>query len=74
MNWRFFDGVATPRHPFNAETPSGAVFRDAMGRLPVATQLLELLTGPPTAGDIEDQLQHARGASSSDLDGVGYGI
>lgn len=72
--WRYFDGVATPRRLFNAKTPSGAVFRDTMRRLPVERKLSELLTGPPTVGNIEDQLQHARGTSRHGLDGVGYDI
>ena len=35
--WRFFDGVNTPRHLFDADAPEGGAFRAAMARLPAAT-------------------------------------
>ncbi|CAI5733083.1 unnamed protein product [Peronospora farinosa] len=69
--WRFFDGINTPRHVFDAEAPDGAVFRAAMDRLPAATRLTELLSEPPTFDDIEVKLQDVRGASATGLDGVG---
>ncbi|RMX62681.1 hypothetical protein DD238_007980 [Peronospora effusa] len=72
--WRFFDGVNTPRHAFDAEAPDGAAFRAAMARLPAATRLTELLSEPPTFDDIEVKLQHVRGASAPGLDGVGYDV
>ncbi|CAI5742887.1 unnamed protein product [Hyaloperonospora brassicae] len=43
-----------------------------MAQLPATSRLTDLLTTAPTAGDIEDQLQHARAAFSPGLDGVGY--
>ncbi|CAI5709493.1 unnamed protein product [Peronospora farinosa] len=72
--WRFFDGVNTPRHVFDAEAPDGAVFRAAMDRLPAATRLTELLSEPPTFDDIEVKLQDVRGASATGLHGVGYDV
>ena len=72
--WRFFDGVNTPRHVFDADAPEGGAFRAAMARLPAATRLTELLSEPPTLDDIEDQLQHVRGTSAPGLDGAGYDV
>ncbi|KAE9274410.1 hypothetical protein PF008_g29601 [Phytophthora fragariae] len=45
-----------------------------MASLPAATRFRGLLTEAPTPDDIEAQLQHARGASSPGLDGVGYDV
>uniref|UniRef100_H3H8C9 Reverse transcriptase domain-containing protein n=1 Tax=Phytophthora ramorum TaxID=164328 RepID=H3H8C9_PHYRM len=72
--WRFFDSVNTPRQEFAPDAPVGAAFRSALARLPAATSCKELLTAAPSAGEVEDQLQHVRGASSPGLDGVGYDV
>ncbi|KAE8881490.1 hypothetical protein PF003_g34466 [Phytophthora fragariae] len=72
--WRFFDGVNTPRQEFVPDAPVGAAFRSALARLPTATRCKQLLTEAPTADEVEDQLQHVRGASSPGLDGVGYDV
>lgn len=72
--WEFFTGVNTPGAPFDPMAPEGAPFREALARLPAATADTELLTDPPTADDIEDQLQRVRPASSPGQDGVGYDV
>ncbi|CAI5734333.1 unnamed protein product [Peronospora destructor] len=69
--WRYFDGVNTPCRGVDANAPVGTAF---MAQLPAASRLPDLLIAAPTADDIEDQLQDARGASSPGLDGVGYDV
>ncbi|KAE9340516.1 hypothetical protein PF008_g11062 [Phytophthora fragariae] len=72
--WRHFDQVNTPAKAFDPEAPDGEAFRAAMASLPAVTRFRGLLTEAPTADDIDTQLQHARGASSPGLDGVGYDV
>ncbi|KAE9351052.1 hypothetical protein PR003_g5055, partial [Phytophthora rubi] len=72
--WRFFDGVNSPRQEFTPDAPVGAAFRSALARLPAATRCKQLLMEAPTVDEVEDQLQHVRGASSPGLDGVGYDV
>uniref|UniRef100_H3GYC6 Reverse transcriptase domain-containing protein n=1 Tax=Phytophthora ramorum TaxID=164328 RepID=H3GYC6_PHYRM len=62
--WRFFDSVNTLRQEFAPDAPVGAAFRSALARLPAA----------PSAGEVEDQLQHVRDASSRGLNDVGYDV
>ena len=72
--WQYFTMVNTPTGDFDADAPGGAIFRDALARLPATRLFSELLTAAPSTEDVEAQLQHVRGTSSPGMDGVGYDV
>ena len=54
--WQYFTMVNTPTGDFDADAPGGAIFRDALARLPATRLFSELLTAAPRTEDVETQL------------------
>jgi ribonuclease HI len=70
----YFEGLHTPRSPFDFDSGSGAEFRELLSQLPTPTQERGALVDDITVNEVEDQILKARRQSAPGHDGIGYDV
>ncbi|KAF1331622.1 reverse transcriptase, partial [Globisporangium splendens] len=71
---RYFQGISAPTRHFDYNDATGAVFRQLLEALPIATKAPDAFSEDITEDEVEDQFQRADAASSPGIDGIGYDV